>query len=179
MGAYNGAEICELVGLFILSKFQQLNKIKSFDLYRDNGLAVVKNMSGPQSENVKKELQVSFKKFGLNSIIECDKTTVDYLEIPLNLLDGIYKPYQKPENTLQYKESNHPPYIIKQITITIKTRLSNHSSDVTGFCHAAEDYEEALKKSGYNVKLRYKPTNQNFKKQNKSQKKYYLVQLAV
>ena len=67
---YDGAEICELVGLFILFKFQQLNKIKNSGLYRDDGLAVVKNMSGPQSEKVKKELQVLFKKFGLNLIIE-------------------------------------------------------------------------------------------------------------
>ena len=71
-------------------------------------------MSGPQSEKVKKELQVLFKKFGLNLII-------DSLDITLNLLDGTYKPYQKPENALQYihKKSNHPPYIIKQIPITI------------------------------------------------------------
>ena len=45
-------------------------------------------MSGPESEKVKKELQVLFKKFGLNLIIECIKTTVDYLDITLNLFDG-------------------------------------------------------------------------------------------
>ena len=64
MGAYDGAKICELVGLFILYKFQQLNKINNFGLYRDNELTVVKNMSGPQSQKVKKELQVLFKEFG-------------------------------------------------------------------------------------------------------------------
>ena len=116
-------------------------------------------MSGPQSEKVKKELQVLFKKFGLNLIIECNKTTVNYPDITLNLLDGTYKPYQEPENTLQYihKESNHPPYIIKQIPITIETRLSK--SNETVFRHAVKDCEKALKKSGYNVKLQYKPTN--------------------
>ena len=122
MGAYDGAEICELVGLFILFKFQQLNKIKNFGLYRDDGLAAVKHMSGPHSKNVKKELQILFKKFCLNLIIECNKTTVDY-----------------------HKESNHPSYIIKQFQITIETRPSNHSSNKTIFCHAAEDYEKALK----------------------------------
>ena len=43
MGAYDGSEICELLGFFILFKFQQLNKIKNFGFYRDDGLAVVKN----------------------------------------------------------------------------------------------------------------------------------------
>ena len=61
MGAYDGAEIFELVGLFILFKFQQLNKIKNLGPYRDDGLTVVENMSGPQLEKVKKELQVLFK----------------------------------------------------------------------------------------------------------------------
>ena len=115
IGAYDGAEIWELVGLFILCKFQQLNKIINFGLYRDDGLAVVKNMSGPQSEKVKKEWQELVKEFALNLIIECNKTTVDYLDITLNLFDGTYKRYQKSENTSHYshKESNHPPNIIK------------------------------------------------------------------
>ena len=134
-------------------------------------------MSGPQSEKVKKDLQVLFKKFGLNLIIVFNKTTDDYLEITLNSLDGTYKLNQKPGSTLQYihKESNHPPYIIKQIIMTIETRLSNHSSNETVFRHAAEDYEKALKKSGYNVKLQYKPTNQNPK--NKINRKRNIIWL--
>ena len=82
--------------------------------------------------------------------------------IILNLLDGTCKPYLKPKNTSQYihKEFNHSPSI-KQIIITIKRPLSNHSSNEIVYCHAAEDYEKALKKLGYNVKLQYKPIIQN------------------
>ena len=92
-------------------------------------------MSGPQSKKVKKELQVLFKNFGLNLIIECNKTTVNCIDITLSLLEGTYKPYQKPENTLQciHKESSHPPYIIKQIPVTIETRLLDHSSNENSF----------------------------------------------
>ena len=60
-------------------------------------------MSGPQSEEVQNELQVLVKEFGLNLIIECNKTTVGYLDISVNLLDGPYKSYQKPENTFIIK----------------------------------------------------------------------------
>ena len=66
--------------------------INNFGLYRGDGLAVVQNMSGQQSVKFKKELQVSFRELGLNVIIECNKTTVDYLSIPQNLLNGTYKP---------------------------------------------------------------------------------------
>ena len=44
IGTYDGTDICKLVGLFILFKFQQLNKMKNFGIYRDDGLVVVKNM---------------------------------------------------------------------------------------------------------------------------------------
>ena len=57
MSAYDGAEIWELVPLFIFYKFQHLNKIKNID----DALALVKNMSGPQSKKVKNELEVLFK----------------------------------------------------------------------------------------------------------------------
>ena len=65
------------------------------------------------------------------------KTAVDNLDITLNLLDGTYKPYQKPENRLQHihKKSNHPPNMIKQISITIETHLSNHSLNETVLRH--------------------------------------------
>ena len=63
----------------------------------------------------KQQLKVLFGEFGLKSIIECNKTTVDYLEITLNLLDRTCKPYQKPGNTLHniHKESNQPLYILR------------------------------------------------------------------
>ena len=125
MGAYDGAEICELVGLFILFKFQQLNKIKNFSLYRDDGLAVVKHMSGPQSKNVKKELQLLFKKFCLNLIIECNDTTVDYLDITLNELDKTYKTISKPRKNITVNSQRiQSPFIYHQT-------ISNYNRNTT------------------------------------------------
>ena len=43
----------------------------------------------------------------------------------------------------------------------MEARISNHSSNTPVFHHAANDYENAFKISGYNVKLQYKLTNQN------------------
>ena len=55
---------------------------------------------------------------------------VNYLDVTFNLNDGTYRPYQKPDNIIQYihVESNHPPNIIKQIPKTIEKRLSQLSS---------------------------------------------------
>ena len=51
MGAYDGAEVCELVGTYLLSLIQR--KYENVGLYRDDGLSAFKNMSGPESERVK------------------------------------------------------------------------------------------------------------------------------
>ena len=54
MGAYDGAEVCELVGNFMLFSLSKIYNKNDICLYRDDGLAVFENISGPQSERIKK-----------------------------------------------------------------------------------------------------------------------------
>ena len=42
MGAYDGAEVCELVGTFLLDKISEKYGKNSISLYRDDGLSVFK-----------------------------------------------------------------------------------------------------------------------------------------
>ena len=48
MGCYDGAEICELVGIFILNKLSNIIDKNSIGLYRDYRLGVFDKLSGPQ-----------------------------------------------------------------------------------------------------------------------------------
>ena len=73
MGAYAGAEVYELVGVFMLNKISEKYDKNNIGLYRDDGLVVFKNMNGPESERIKKNFQSLFKKYRLEIIIECDK----------------------------------------------------------------------------------------------------------
>ena len=73
VGAYNGAEVCELVGIFMLNKISEKYDKNDIGVYRDDGLAVFKNISGPKSERIKKNFQSLFKKYGLEIIIESKK----------------------------------------------------------------------------------------------------------
>ena len=50
MGAYDGAEVCELVGTFLLHKLSLKYNKNNIGLYCDDGLAIYKNISGPKSE---------------------------------------------------------------------------------------------------------------------------------
>ena len=54
MGSYDGAEVCELVGLYILHRSSKKYDKESTGLYRDDGLAVFSNISGPQADRIKK-----------------------------------------------------------------------------------------------------------------------------
>ena len=53
-------------------------------------------------------------------------------------------------------ESNHPPSIIKQLPLSIKSRLSSLSSPEEIFNDSVIPYQDALDKSGYKYKLKYK-----------------------
>ena len=47
MGAYDGVEVCELIGIFLLNLLGRQYDTKNIGLYRDDGLSIFKNFSGP------------------------------------------------------------------------------------------------------------------------------------
>ena len=103
-----------LLVVFYFINFQ-INATKNIGLYRDDGLAVFKNKSGPQADRIKKHFQKIFRENDLNIVIKCNLKIVDYLDVTLNLLNNTYKPFSKPNNKMNYihRESNHSPSIIK------------------------------------------------------------------
>ena len=90
MGGYDGAEICELVGLYILNNLQSRKELESVGLYRDDGLAVIRKHSGSQADKVRKQLIRTFQSFGLKITVETNLKAVNYLDINLNLDTGAY-----------------------------------------------------------------------------------------
>ena len=84
MGAYNGAEVCELVGLFLLNNLaNKFEKISVF-LYRDDRLALFKNINGHRADKIRKEFHQLFKENGLSLEIDCNLKTVNNLDITIS-----------------------------------------------------------------------------------------------
>ena len=54
MGSFDGAEICEQVGLYIQSKLEKILPKANFVLYRDDGLALLRNLNGQQTDKFRK-----------------------------------------------------------------------------------------------------------------------------
>ena len=168
MGSYDGAEICELVGIYILTRLATIIKKSDCGLYRDDGLVILRNVNGQQIDRTRKNIIKIFKDVGFSTDIETISKVVDFLDITFNLNNGIYKPYKKPNDRLLYinKSSNHPPQIINQLPKIISDRLSRNSSNKEVFNTAKGEYEEALKRSGYsNISLSFHQSSTSHVKQ--------------
>ena len=156
MGSWDGAEVCDLIGLYFLSKCQDLGL--NLGLYRDDGLVECKKRP-QQVENLKKKLCKVFKDNGLNITAKANKKVVNFLDVTLDLSRNVFKPYMKPNNPLLYvhNDSNHPPSILKNIPLSVNKRLSELSKSQELFDDAAKEYQTALNNSGYNFKMNFDP----------------------
>ena len=128
MEAYEDTEIFELLGTFMLSLLSKKYSYNNIGLYRDDRWSDFRNSSVQQAEKHKKIIQKVFKDKGLQMTIKCNLKIVDYLDVTLNLNDGTYRPFHKPneETTYIHVESDHPPQIINKIPRSIEKRLSRH-----------------------------------------------------
>ena len=69
----------------------------------------------------------------------------------------------------------HPPCIIKQLPVSINKRLCSLSSDEKSFESIAPIYEDALKRSGFNMKLSYSETHKATPTQSKTTRKRNII----
>ena len=157
IGSYDGAELCELVGLFILNNLEKTFGNQNGGLYRDDGLALLKNKTARLADKTRKDLHKCSERFGLKITTESNLRIVSFLDVTFDLSNGKYKPFQKPNDDLLYinKHSNHPPCILRQPPASVTKRISLFSSDAQAFYEAAPTYLIGLKHSNYNHKLSY------------------------
>ena len=158
MGSFDGAEVCELVGLFILNSLQERFG-ENVGLYRDDGLAVVNTRSGRLCDKERKELIRIFDYFGLKITVQTNQQRTNFLNLTFDLTEGIYKPYRKPNDDPVYinRSSNHPPPIIRELPHSINRRINLLSSNKETFNEAGQTYNDALKRSDFNNRLKYEP----------------------
>ena len=128
MGSFDGAEICEQVGLYVLDKLPSLIGRRSVWLYKDDGLAAINGSSGPVLDKMRKNIIALFKNEGLSIPIETNLFKTDFLDVTFNLAMGKCFPFWKPNNQPLYinAKSNHPLNILRDLRSMInKTIVSN------------------------------------------------------
>ena len=154
MGAFDGAETTDIVGLYLLSQLKEISENSDFEisnnLYRDDGLSWT-NATARTTEKIKQKIANVFKRNGLNVSIVANSKQVDFLDVTLNMDTGVFKPFIKPGDKPLYvnSDSNHPPCVIKNIPKGINQRLSSISSSKEVFDRAAPLYQSELDRIGY------------------------------
>ena len=104
-------DICELVGLFLLSQMQDLNI--NIWLYRDDRLAITRQTL-KEVVMTKKGLCKIFRENGLRITVEANKPVVDFLDITLNLRTNHIK---NPNDTINYiscEITPPPPFLVSK-----------------------------------------------------------------
>ena len=157
MGSFDGAEVCELVGLYLLHQIRTTFPDLDTGLYRDDGLASYPELPGPRTEKLRKDIIKLFQKNKLKITISMNMEQVNFLDVTMCISSGRFWPFRKPNDTPLYvhRKSNHPPTIMKQLPSMISRRISDLSCDEQEFAEHKSAYDEALKNSGFSEKTAF------------------------
>ena len=89
MASFDGAEICELAGLYIQSNLENMLPKTNFGLYRYDGLIFLRNLTGLQMDKKRKTIIKIFNEIGFSIDIQTNLKDVDFLNLTLNLLEMV------------------------------------------------------------------------------------------
>ena len=148
--------------LLLLSK--QITK-NDIGLYMDDGLAILKNTSGPAAKKLKKKFQKLFKEKDLDILVQCNWKITNYLDITLK------NPAKKSTILTSIQTTLHQS--LKRFYNQLKKDLQfcHHQKIFYIFQKSPVYYAKCLKNSGYKTKLKYqkpKENNQNKKKRKRN-----------
>ena len=146
MGWYN-REVSEIITSYILNSSGNILDKDLVGLYRDNGLAIVRNLSGPEIESKRKAIITHFKECGLNITLQTNLKIVNFLDVKMNIDTDRYHPYRKPDMSVYInRKPNHPPTLIKEVPREIAKQISDISSNEVVFNESIPIYSNTLRK---------------------------------
>ena len=92
MGSFDGAEVCELVGLYLLHLLQETGV--DLGLYKDDLLGVTR-LRGRSLEKMRQRITAIFQENGIKVIGTVGLEATDFLDIFLDLRAGTYRSFVK------------------------------------------------------------------------------------
>ena len=81
MESFDGAEVCKLVGLYLLHHLAKIFCKESVGLYRDDGLAILRNASAPDADRMRKKVTEFFQYHQLKVTVETNLIQKDFLNV--------------------------------------------------------------------------------------------------
>ena len=89
MGSLHGAQVCDLVGLYLLNPFAN-------ERNKSDGLAVIKQKSKCNVCKINNQITRKLSDIGFDITINAGETSTNFLDIQLNFLTDDYCNYIKP-----------------------------------------------------------------------------------
>ena len=86
INSYDGLEVCELVGTFILSGLGSIIGKKNTGLYRDDRLVVLRNMNARGTNKMRKIIIEIFNEIGFQLEIKTNLKKIEFLDVTFNLI---------------------------------------------------------------------------------------------
>ena len=99
MGSYDGAELCEFIGIHLLSQLRITINKNDCGISKNDGLMIQEYINGQQTDQLRKKIIKIFKEIGLKIDIETNLKIFDFLDVTFNLINGSY--YADYEKILQ------------------------------------------------------------------------------
>ena len=102
MTSYDGAELFELIGIYIQSLLESTLEKDLMGLYQDTGLIILRNTNSQKMDKVRKKIISLLKSTDLGIEIRTNLTEVNFLDITFNLERNTYRLYKKHDNIHQH-----------------------------------------------------------------------------
>ena len=90
MGSYDGAEFCDLIGIYIQSLLTNILSKDNMGLSRDNGLFILRKINKQQTDTVREKIISIFKNIEFKIEVVTNLTEVDFLDVTFNLENNTY-----------------------------------------------------------------------------------------
>ena len=157
MGAYDSAQVADLAGIYILDTLGRIVNLEQVGLYRDDGIIYIPDSNGPKTSSIQKKIIRANKLLCLRIQIASSLKIEDFFNVTLNLNNGTFKPFSKNDSVPRYinVSSNHPRSVLRQIPNTVNQRINKLSKCKKIFEENKSRYDDALKDSGFQVRLKY------------------------
>ena len=88
MGSYDGAEICKLVGIYLLFLLVNIINKSNSGLCHDDGLILLRNVKRQNMDRIRKNVMKMLKEVGFKIEIRTNLKIVDFLDVTFNLTNG-------------------------------------------------------------------------------------------
>ena len=88
MGAYDSAQVADLVGIDVLDMLGRIVNLEQVGLYQDDGIIFIPDSNRPKTSNIQMKIK-AFKLLGLRNQIASNLKIVNFIDVTIMVLSNL------------------------------------------------------------------------------------------